>query len=596
MAGSIPQPFIELLLERSDIQSVVGARIPLKKKGHDYWACCPFHNEKSASFSVSSQKGFFHCFGCGAHGNAIDFIRQFDNLSFTEAIESLASAAGMEVPRDEVASKRHESSRPLYNLLTKAKAYYTEQLNRHPMAQLARDYLRQRGLTPEIIQQYQIGFAPPEKSNFSAQCNREEKESLLKLRMATQKYDSPFDLFQNRIMFPIHNRKGQVVAFGGRTLGNDKAKYINSPESEVFHKSREIFGLYEALKANRTLDSLLITEGYMDAIALAQYGITNAVATLGTATNTENLSALLKQCTHLTFCFDGDNAGRNAARKAMENALPLLEDGVMIRFLLLPEGEDPDTLVRKEGLAAFQARIEQARPLSSYFFDVYSEGLDLTLPEGKGALKERALPQIELIHSRTIAQAIRSQLYELTRTNYSRPEFNRYSGKPKTSSARSGKPENQGYYQQANRTGYLVPAGTKISLALYYEPTKKKDFSQRLRDFSADGELEQTKAFCAMLVSNELETTEAVLAHLATHPEDQQRFKRIFSSLEHIPDKEAALAEAEGELTQMNVKWLESEITRLLQQQREGPPLSTEQQNQLKELYQRKQQVRQNIS
>ncbi|PID42911.1 MAG: DNA primase [Gammaproteobacteria bacterium] len=605
MSGSIPQGFIDLLLDKTDLFSLINNRVPLKKRGSDYWACCPFHEEKSPSFSVSTRKNFYHCFGCGASGNAIDFLRHYENLSFTDSIESLAALAGMEIPRTAQQSQKIDSTRPLYSVLNKAKSFYTNQLSQHPASQTAKDYLNNRGLSSEVIERYQIGFAPPEKSAFSETCSPKEQALLAKLKMTSNKYDTPLDLFRNRIMFPIRNRRGKVVAFGGRTLGNDKAKYINSPESEVFHKSSEVFGLYEALKATRSLDNLLIVEGYMDVIALAQFGIHNSVATLGTATNADNITALLRQCATLTFCFDGDQAGQNAARKAMENALPLLDDGITIRFLILPEKEDPDSLIRKEGVERFRSRIDQARPLSSFFFDTYSQGLELNQPEGKGILKERALPQIERIRSRTFAAAIRQQLYELTKPSFFQGKNSRFQqngGTLKTNRNNTYTtnnvhhlPNTNNYYKQQRESHFLIEPGSKICLALCFTPARKTEFSTRLKECGATGRLAGTTAFCQFLVDHHIETTEQLLATLATQSEYRKQFANLFDSMEHIPDAEVVQMEAEDEIQRLHAQSIEQEISRLLQAQRQqGTALDENHKQRLKELYQQKQNVRQN--
>ncbi len=604
MSGSIPESFIDLLLDKTDLFSVINSRVPLKKRGNDYWACCPFHGEKTPSFSVSTRKNFYYCFGCGASGNAINFLCNYDNLAFTDAIEILAAMAGMDVPRTPRQSQQIDSIKPLYAVLDKAKAYYIDQLSQHPASQTAKDYLKNRGLSSEVIDHYQIGFAPPEKNALSETCSDKERALLAKLKMTNETYDTPLDLFRNRIMFPIHNRRGQVVAFGGRTLGNEKAKYINSPESDIFHKSGEVFGLYEALKAARSLDSLLIVEGYMDVIALAQFGIANSVATLGTATNADNMTALLRQCATLVFCFDGDRAGQNAARKAMENALPLLDDGITIKFLMLPDNEDPDTLIRKEGVERFRSRIDNARPLSSFFFDTYSQGLELSQPEGKGILKERALPQIARIRSRTFADAIKQQLFELTRPGFFRDKDHPFQKNGRQLRTQRGDPyaanntayaqnTNQ-YYQEQKDSSFLIEPGSKICLALYFNPNRKTEFFAKLREYTTVSELSRATEFCQFLIENEIETTEQLLATLATQPENRKKFANLFDSMEFLPNDEAAQIEAHDEMRLRCAQSIEREISGLLQAQRQGTELDAEQKQRLKYLYQQKQGVGQN--
>src|SRR5690554_2828626 len=412
MSGLIPQRFVEDLLDRVDLAELIGSRITLKKAGANYKACCPFHDEKTPSFNVRPDKGFYHCFGCGAHGDAISFVREFEGLGFTDAVEELARRAGLEVPYDQAAKQEIQQARTLTDALDFASRFYHSALH-GPQGSFARDYLKQRGLDSSIIQQYQIGFAPGTGTALYDAAPKDLKGPLIETRTVSDQYGRPRDLFRNRVMFPIRNSRGKTIAFGGRTLGDDKAKYINSPESDVFHKSREIYGLYEAKQALKQLDKLLVVEGYMDVIALAQHGIHYAVATLGTATNQDSLTALLRQVRHIVFCFDGDQAGFRAADRAMDNALELMADGLHLQFLMLPEGEDPDTLIRKEGAEAFQKRIEAATPLSRYLFDRQSEGLDLQLPEHRGELRARAEPLLNKMPRSTLRDAMWHEMLRL---------------------------------------------------------------------------------------------------------------------------------------------------------------------------------------
>ena len=414
MAGLIPQDFIADLIERVPLSEVIGSRITLKKSGSSLTACCPFHQEKTPSFHVNAQKNFYHCFGCGASGDSINFLREHDNLNFNEAVEELAKIAGIEIPRDEAVKKVYSLQNKMWDALEYANVKYREALKNHPDRELAQKYLRKRGLTEDMIAQFSIGFAPAESDFLSSKASPEVLKSLIETRAVSDKGSRPYDLFQNRLMFPIRNSRGKTIAFGGRTLGDDKAKYINSPESEGFHKSHELYGLFEANQANRRLDRLLVVEGYMDVVSLAQYGITYAVATLGTATNVDNLTQMLRRCQNLVFCFDGDNAGINAARKAMENALPLYEDGMQLSFLILPQGEDPDTLVREEGKQAFEQRIDNAKPLSEFIFDIYASDLNLNLAEHKGLLKQKVEPQIAQVRSPVFKVALKQRLKRLT--------------------------------------------------------------------------------------------------------------------------------------------------------------------------------------
>ncbi|MDX9989550.1 DNA primase [Thiothrix unzii] len=365
--GRIPKDFIDQLLTRVDIIDVIGSRVPLKKAGREYQACCPFHNEKTASFTVSPTKQFYHCFGCGAHGSAISFLMEYEHLAYPEAIEALARTAGVQVPREgaEDAPKRKPTNKSLYTLMEEATTWFQAQLPQNPAA---REYLQQRGLSADIISRFGIGYAPSGWDNLGRKLAAYGEEKLLATGMATQNETGKvYDRFRERIMFPIRDKRGRVIGFGGRVLGNDTPKYLNSPETEIFHKGSELYGLFEARQHTRKLERLLVVEGYMDVIALAQYGITYAVATLGTATTPEHVRLLFRTVPEIIFCFDGDRAGKQAAWRALENALPELQDDKNVGFLFLPNGEDPDSHVRQIGKEAFEASLQKALPLTKFF-------------------------------------------------------------------------------------------------------------------------------------------------------------------------------------------------------------------------------------
>lgn len=365
--GRIPKDFIDQLLTRVDIIDVIGSRVPLKKAGREYQACCPFHNEKTASFTVSPTKQFYHCFGCGAHGSAISFLMEYEHLAYPEAIEALARTAGVQVPREgaEDAPKRKPTNKSLYTLMEEATTWFQAQLPQNPAA---REYLQQRGLSADIISRFGIGYAPSGWDNLGRKLAAYGEEKLLATGMATQnEAGKVYDRFRERIMFPIRDKRGRVIGFGGRVLGNDTPKYLNSPETEIFHKGSELYGLFEARQHTRKLERLLVVEGYMDVIALAQYGITYAVATLGTATTPEHVRLLFRTVPEIIFCFDGDRAGKQAAWRALENALPELQDDKNVGFLFLPNGEDPDSHVRQIGKEAFETSLQKALPLTKFF-------------------------------------------------------------------------------------------------------------------------------------------------------------------------------------------------------------------------------------
>lgn len=422
MAGLIPQSFIDDLLNRTDIVDVVSSRVQLKKAGKNYTACCPFHKEKTPSFSVSPDKQFYYCFGCGAGGNALGFLMDHDNLDFPQAIEDLAKAAGMEVPREESGrphKPRQPTDSPLYPLLTAAADFYRQALKSHPQRKAAVDYLKGRGLTGEIARDFGLGFAPPGWDNLYKHLSSDtlQQKSMIDAGLLVENAETGkrYDRFRDRVMFPIRDSRGRIIAFGGRVLGDDKPKYLNSPETAVFHKGQELYGLFEARKNNRNLDEIIVVEGYMDVIALAQQGLRNAVATLGTATSEEHLKRLFRVVPSVLFCFDGDQAGRNAAWRALEATLSSLQDGRRARFLFLPEGEDPDTLVRSEGTDAFRARINQhAQPLADYFFQQLTEEADPRSLEGKAHMATLAAPLIDKVPGANLKSLMRMRLLEIT--------------------------------------------------------------------------------------------------------------------------------------------------------------------------------------
>lgn len=423
MAGLIPQRFIDDLLSRVDIVDVVDSRVKLRKTGKNYSGLCPFHQEKSPSFTVQPEKQFYYCFGCGAGGNAIGFVMNYENMDYPDAIELLAKDIGLEVPREESSPQaRKEKSRheALLELLEGINNWYQMQLRKHPGRESAVTYLKSRGLSGEIARDFGLGYAPAGWSNLleAFGINEEEKRKLLDTGMLIENPDNKrnplYDRFRDRIMYPIRDQRGRVIGFGGRVLGNDKPKYLNSPETLVFRKGEELYGLYEAKKKLRKIDRFLIVEGYMDVIALAQNGIHYSVATLGTATSANHLRILFKSTPEVVFCFDGDNAGREAAWRALQQCLPLLEDGRSARFLFLPEGQDPDTQVRTIGAQAFEASLEIATRLPDFFFDTLTARIDMNSFEGKARLGKIALPLIEKLPKGIFRQLMLDELSRRT--------------------------------------------------------------------------------------------------------------------------------------------------------------------------------------
>ena len=433
MAGRIPQSFIDDLLSRIDIVEVIDAHVPLKKAGRDYAACCPFHDEKTPSFTVSPTKQFFHCFGCGAHGTALGFLMEYDHLGFVEAVEELAERLGLEVPHEggAPAAGAGRDLKPLYELLGQADRYFRHQLRHHPAAAKAVDYLKGRGVSGEVAAAFGLGYAPPGWDGLLQALGRDDGavKHLVEVGLLIEREEDRrrYDRFRDRVIFPIRDPRGRTVGFGGRVLGEDdaqgsanaaggrkpgaaKPKYLNSPESEVFHKGRELYGLYEAQQALRRPERLLVVEGYMDVVALAQHGIAYAVATLGTAATADHLQRLFRVTAEVVFCFDGDEAGGKAAWRALENALPLMRDGRQVRFMFLPQGEDPDSLVRTIGGEAFAARLAEAAPLSDFLFDHLRRQCDPASEEGRARLVELGRPLVSKLPTGAFRELITQRL------------------------------------------------------------------------------------------------------------------------------------------------------------------------------------------
>lgn len=420
----IPEPFIQDLLARTDLVELVNARVPLKKAGRNYSACCPFHQEKTPSFSVAPDKQFYYCFGCGATGNAVGFLMEYDRLSFPEAVEQLANKVGVTVPKED--GPRAEQSRQqrdrlqvLYDLLSRADRFYRQQLKSAPEKKVAVDYLKGRGLSGEIAARYGLGYAPPGFDNLMTglSLDKDSIEQALSAGLLVRREDNgrTYDKFRERVMFPIRDSRGRTIAFGGRVLGDGKPKYLNSPETPVFHKGQELYGLWEWRQSREKTTHLFVVEGYMDVIALAQSGIDNSVATLGTATTEEHAVKLFRQVDEVVFCFDGDKAGVRAAWRALESTLPALEDGKQARFLFLPDGEDPDTLVRQQGREAFLVLADKSPTLSQYLFNHLSEGLSLDTVDGRARLAKLAMPFLQRVKGELYRKLLRRELAALTR-------------------------------------------------------------------------------------------------------------------------------------------------------------------------------------
>lgn len=431
MPNYIPRHFINELIERCDIVELINARLPLKKRGANFLACCPFHNEKTPSFTVSPSKQIYHCFGCGVSGNGIGFIMAFERVEFVEAIEILAAQYSLTVPYEENGKQRERenqhSQQDLFSVLERVKNYYQRQLFRDEGNQNAMAYLQKRGLSIDTIKRFALGYSPQGWDNLQKKVinNALLQEQLIKTGMLIKKdNNSCYDHFRNRIMFPIYDQRGHVIGFGARTITNETPKYLNSPETILFHKGNELYSLYHARQKPSALASIIIVEGYMDVLTLSQVGITQVVATLGTAITTEHIRRLLRYTSDLVFCFDGDAAGQKAAWRALETLLPLLQDGIQARFVFLPEGEDPDTIIQKEGAEAFKQRIQDAHSLSEFFFQQLSHQADLSKLEGRAKLKQRVVPLLNKMPDSLLAHMMKQRLAAILRIEVA--ELNRY--------------------------------------------------------------------------------------------------------------------------------------------------------------------------
>ena len=566
----IPQSFIDELVSRVDIVEVIDARVPLKKHGREFTACCPFHSEKTPSFTVSPSKQFYHCFGCGAHGTALGFLMEYEHLEFPEAVRQLAEQAGMEVP---VESGGESQSRlaPLYEVLHNAQRFFREQLKQSPAAI---DYLKRRGVSGEIAAEFGIGFAPAGWEHLLKALgkNAAAQKNLLEAGLVTSGEGGRLrDRFRERAMFPIHDARGRIIGFGGRVLGNEDPKYLNSPETPLFHKGRELYGLYEVRQALRDIPRLLVVEGYMDVVALHQYGLRYAVATLGTATTHEHLQKIFRVTSEVVFCFDGDRAGRAAAWRALENALPEAREGRQLKFLFLPEGEDPDTLVRKEGREAFETRLKNAVPLSAFLLDSLSAQTELSSLDGRARLVELTRPYLGRLPGGVYREMLAAELARRAQVDPEKLSMLSQATGREDSSRRpavSGPPALTGPVRKAlalllHRPGLAAVAGNPADLA--NTQVRGVDTLQALLEFAQDhpqitgaGLLEhwrgtETGGYLMKLAQAELVTPEdamesefrAVMADLLGRRDERRLSALLDTSRQRALDREekAELAE-----------------------------------------------------
>jgi DNA primase len=565
----IPKTFIDELIARANIIEVVSSRIALKKAGREYKACCPFHNEKTPSFWVSPEKQFYHCFGCGAHGTALGFLMEHDRLPFQEAVEELAGTLGLTVPYEGGAAQPRRESTTLYELMAQVARFYVEALGASPRA---RQYLDKRGLNREVVEQFSIGYAPNSWNDVLRRFGTTEsaRRQLVEAGLVVERAPEPgragerhYDRFRDRIMFPIRDGRGRIIAFGGRVLDQGEPKYLNSPETALFHKGRELYGLYEARQNRAPFKRLLIVEGYMDVVRLHQFGVPYAVATLGTATTAEHLKRVFQLVSEVTFSFDGDRAGRAAAWRALENALPEALEGREIRFLFLPEGEDPDTLVAREGREAFEDRIKRdALPLSEYFVRELGERVTSRGADGRARVAAAARPLLmripEGIYRRLLAERL-AQAFGFQRTPEGIAELLNVSigGEPEMRGRKALSAGRGSLVRQAVRVGLnfpqiavQTPATTLVALSQLEEPG-----ARLLHDLLA--ELKEQPA----------QTAGQVLERWRDRPEGVH-LARLAAVEELVPDAAAAQEELTRALERLLQEAGRRRLDRLLEKDR----------------------------
>lgn len=575
MAGLIPKSFIHDLIDRADIVEVVDSRVPLKKAGRNYQACCPFHNEKTPSFTVAPDKQFYHCFGCGEHGNALDFIMNYDGLEFPDAVEELASLMGLQVPREEsknpqADARQYAQAQDDFEVMQHAAKFFAHQLRKHANSGEVIAYLKNRGLSGEVVKDFQIGYAPPEWDGVLNALGKDNKtrQQLVDLKLVNKNDNGRhYDFFRDRVMFPIRDRRGRVVGFGGRIFGQDKddqgPKYLNSPETRVFHKGRELYGFYEAKQAHRTLPYVVIVEGYMDVVALAQAGIKEAVASLGTATTTDQLQMLFRATSKVICCYDGDRAGREAAWRALENALPLLTDGVELSFLFLPDGEDPDTVVRDEGAEAFRERLQNAQSFTDYFFAHLQEGVNISSDTGKSALLKQAKPLIERVGSQFYRDTMLDRLAQLLRRERSQLD------------SHFNKPQQSKYVPEGMK---MTPMRRAIAMLVQYpELGQELPVHQELAALDIAG-VDLLLALHEYTANTKL-TTAQLLEHWRGH--QHEKALRQLARWEHNMDPELIAQEFADIYVFLIDRFVEQRASELLQKEKTAPLTKQEKQEYL---------------
>jgi DNA primase len=546
MADHIPREFIEQLLSRVEIVELIDSRVTLRKKsGNNYFACCPFHNEKNPSFSVSQNKQFFYCFGCGAHGNAIDFLIQYDHFSFPEAVKALAKQVGLEVPNQAYSADKTASQQTLYDLLEQVASYYQTQLKQHPDAKRVVEYLKKRELSGAVAKDFSVGFAPAGWDNILQALGKtaEIRQQLFNTGMLIKKDDGGFyDRFRDRIMFPIRDKRGRIIGFGGRIIDAGEPKYLNSPETPIFQKGHELYGLYQTLQAHRQLARIIVVEGYMDVIALFQLGINYAVATLGTATSASHLERLFRQTSEIIFCFDGDEAGKNAAWRALQVTLPLMRDGIQIRFMFLPDGEDPDSLVRKEGKEQFEQRMQNASTLSDFFFYTIGTQTDLTSTDGRARFVKLATDYLKQLPTSIFQEMMFAELAKRARIDLAQI-------KPNATPAKS--------VSTSSKTAARPPSALRLAMTLLIQ---QPELAQHITDPLPPLQINGFSLFLE-LIEKAKQQLQATTGILLEHWRDQEEGKLLakMAQWEHMIPEAGILPEFLGAV--QNLKKLAYEQT-----------------------------------
>jgi DNA primase len=563
MAGLIPQDFIDDLIARADIIEVVGRRVQLKKAGREFKACCPFHDEKTPSFTVSPGKGFYHCFGCGAHGTAIGFLMEFDHMSFVEAIESLAGSMGVDVPRSE-SDKPARRYDELFSLLDSVARHWQACLKEAPAAV---EYVKKRGIDGSTAKRFGIGYAPDGWSNVLDKFGKstEATERLLATGLIIRKDNGQhYDRFRDRIIFPIRDARGRTIAFGGRTMGDGEPKYLNSPETVLFHKGRELYGLYEARQALRHIDQLVVVEGYMDTIALARHGIDFAVATLGTATTSDHLNRLFRLTENVCFAFDGDRAGKKAAWRALENALPEIREGRQVRFMFLPDGYDPDSYVNEFGTDAFLKALDEGVALSEFLIEELASQVDMTTVDGRARLAELARPLVHKIPIGVYRELLIESLAEavgLTAAKLEKMLGNDRSGGKNVRAPAAGR-HTRGQKPMSGQPSVIRHA---ITLLLNHPQAGLKADIERLASVSRKG----TDLLQSLIetVQSEPNITTAGLLERFRHDEQGRHLGKLAASEMPLDDDFDAAAELTDCLTQLAVAGRKERIAFLIEKQ-----------------------------